>query len=74
MSDVAFSLSALVGPEAAAAVMASAFFFAFGFLVYGGTRLALWAGMSGYAAIQRAKRAGLRHEPGKPAAGGADRV
>lgn len=74
MSEIAFSLIAWLGPEMAAEVFSVALVGGFGFLVYGSTCFILWVGMAAYGAIQRGKRAGLRHEPGKPAAGGADRV
>jgi hypothetical protein len=74
MSEIAFSLSALLGPELAVAFFTAWFVAAFGFVVYGGTCFILWAGMAAYDATQRMKHPHLRHEPGKPAAGGADRV
>jgi hypothetical protein len=79
MSEVASALIALLGPELAAEVFSAALVVGLGFLVYGGTCLALWAGMIAWRASRCLRRegfqrAGLRHEPGKPAAGGADRV
>jgi hypothetical protein len=79
MSEVAFSLIAWLGPELAATVLSAALVVGLGFVVYGGTCLALWAGMTAWRASRCLRREGfqrasLRHEPGKPAAGRADGV
>lgn len=74
MSEIASALVALLGPELAAEVFSAGLAGGLGFLVYGGTRAVLWLGMATYGAAQRMKHPHLRHEPGKPAAGGADRV
>jgi hypothetical protein len=74
MSGIASALIAWLGPDMAVAVIAAALAAGFCFVVYGCTRLVLWLVMGAWRALERLKRAGLRHEPGKPAAGGADRV
>jgi hypothetical protein len=79
MSGFAFSLIAWLGPELATAILSAALVVALGFLAYGFTCLALWAGMGAYRALRCLRheghqRSSLPDEPGKPAAGGADLI
>jgi hypothetical protein len=79
MSESVFSLIAWLGPELAATALSAALVVGLGFLVYGGTCLALWAGMTAWRALRCLRheghqRSSLSDEPGKPAAGGADLI